>query len=315
MKSALLYKSKELGFLFLKIALVSVAFVFIYFQLQGKSNGDWIELFRHLFGRFSFGALLFILLLSVANWTLETLKWQNLVSYFQKISFSESLQQTLSSLTISIFTPNGIGEYGAKVAYYPKDRTKQILLLNFLTNGIQMLFTTIFGILGITYISTLYFEIVPQQQLLLISGVSFVVFVLLYLLRQVKLFGVSLIDTFQKVKSIPKPIHYKNVLLGLIRYLVFCHQYYFILTLLGADLPYATTLTLLFSMYLLASLVPNLQALDVAIKGSIGMYLFGLFGINEWIVLFAASVMWIFNYLLPSTIGSFYVLKYRPQWK
>ncbi|MCB9426002.1 MAG: hypothetical protein H6584_03085 [Flavobacteriales bacterium] len=315
MKSAITYKSKQLAFLLLKIAIVSLAFVFIYFQLQGKSNGDWLGLFTDLTSHFSVSALFIIFILSIINWTLETLKWQNLVSFFQNISFAEALQQTLSGLTLGIFTPNGIGEYGAKVAYYPKDRTKQILLLNFLTNGIQMVFTTGFGIIGLTFISSLYFEVLPKHQLVLtatvfISGLTF-----LFLFRNAKIFGVSLIDTLLKIKSIPTAIHLKNTLLGFVRYMVFCHQYYFILALLGVDLSYTITLNLLFSMYLLASLMPNLQALDVAIKGSIGMYLFGLFGINEWVVLFAASVMWIFNYLLPSTIGSIFVLKYQPQWK
>lgn len=315
MKSAITYKSKQLAFLLLKIAIVSVAFVFIYFQLQGKSNGNWFSLFTDLTSHFSVSSLTVILVLSILNWTLETLKWQNLVSFFEKISFNEALQQTLSGLTISIFTPNGIGEYGAKVAYYPKDRTKQILLLNFLTNGIQMVFTTAFGIIGLTFISSLYFEVLPKDQLLIIASVVFAIMAVLFLLRNTKIFGVSLIDTLLKIKAIPTAIHSKNALLGLVRYMVFCHQYYFILILLGSDLSYIITLNVLFSLYLLASLVPNLQALDVAIKGSIGMYLFGLFGVNEWIVLFAASVMWIFNYLLPSTIGSIFVLKYQPQWK
>ena len=65
------------------------------------------------------------------------------------------------------------------------------------------------------------------------------------------------------------------------------------------------------SMYLLASIIPSIFIFDVAIKGSVAVYLFSFVYINEVIILSITTIMWILNFVLPSIIGSYYVLRFK----
>ena len=145
--NAIPYKAKQFLLVLLKLLIVCGAVAFLYAQLKTKDLSDW-----HLVTqKFTFLSFLGILFLSFLNWLLECLKWKNLVSGFKKITFKKAVEQTLGSLTASIFTPNRIGEYVAKGMYYSKEQTKKIIFLNFLGNSVQMLVTLFFGLIGCVF--------------------------------------------------------------------------------------------------------------------------------------------------------------------
>jgi hypothetical protein len=58
----------------------------------------------------------------------------------------------------------------------------------------------------------------------------------------------------------------KNILLGICRYLVFSHQYYFLFLAFDVDLPYLILMSAVTSVYFLASSLPTFQFLDFAVK-------------------------------------------------
>ena len=64
----------------------------------------------------------------------------------------------------------------------------------------------------------------------------------------------------------PKAIHRKNILLGVLRYLVFSHQYYVLFLAFDVDLPYFTLIATIAVVYFLASSLPTFQFLDFAVK-------------------------------------------------
>ena len=63
-------------------------------------------------------------------------------------------------------------------------------------------------------------------------------------------------------------------------------------------------------MYLLASVIPSIFIFDVLIKGSVAMYIFTIVGVNEFTILSIVLLMWILNFVLPSILGSYYVLTF-----
>ena len=64
--------------------------------------------------------LIIILLFSVINWMTEIKKWQVLVNSFKKISFLEATIQTLTSHSMSLFTPYKTGDFAWKLMYFNK---------------------------------------------------------------------------------------------------------------------------------------------------------------------------------------------------
>ena len=65
------------------------------------------------------------------------------------------------------------------------------------------------------------------------------------------------------------------------------------------------------SMYLLTSVIPTIFIFDVVVKGSVALYLFGIVQVNEFTILSTTTLMWILNFVLPSLIGSFYILNFN----
>ncbi len=93
-----------------------------------------------------------MLFLTIINHFLEIAKWKILTNNVKKNSWLEATKQSLASLTLSLITPNRIGEYGAKALYYTNDKRKQILLLNFAGNFYQLVITIVLGAIGLVYL-------------------------------------------------------------------------------------------------------------------------------------------------------------------
>jgi hypothetical protein len=238
------------------------------------------------------------------------LKWQNLVEFIHKITLGEATKQVLGALTAGLFTPNGVGEYAGKALFFEKKDTKNVLFLNLICNGIQMILTVIFGIFGLLYFNAQYNVITPKTVTLLF-GLLILVFLVSFLLKKFTIKGYSIERLIHKINEIPKPIHQKNIFLAICRFLVFSHQYYFLFLAFDVDLPYLTVIATITSVYFLASSLPTFQFLDFAVKGSVAVYFFGILGVNEWIVIFVTTLMWFLNVVLPVVIGSYYVLNFK----
>ena len=304
------HKAKQFLVFTIKVLIVTGAFYFIYQQLANNDQLDWQKFIVLFQKNKSVSGILFILLFSFLNRFFEILKWQNLVSYIRKISLSEATGQVLGALTAGIFTPNGLGEYAGKALFFEKSATKKIIFLNLICNGIQMILTIIFGVFGLLYFNA-NFNIITTKTVAVLFGLLFVVFLVVFSLKKIKIKGYSIEKLIHKINEIPKLIHQKNILLGLSRYLVFSHQYYFLFLAFDVDLPYLPLMSAITSIYFLASSLPTFQFLDFAVKGSVAVYFFGILGVNEWIVVFISTLMWLLNVVLPVIIGSYYVLNFK----
>ncbi|MFA9190493.1 hypothetical protein AAGV28_03845 [Flavobacterium sp. FZUC8N2.13] len=304
------HKTKQFLVLLIKILIVAGAFYFIYNQLANNDQLDWQKFIVLFQKNQSFLGISFILLLSILNRYFEILKWKNLAQYIRKISVSESTKQVLAALTAGLFTPNGVGEYAGKALFFNKSEAKKVVFLNLICNGIQMVLTVVFGIFGLLYFNALYHVITPKTVLILF-GIIFLLFGILFFSKKINIKGYSIEKLIHKINEIPKPIHQRNILLGICRYLVFSHQYYFLFLAFDVHLPYLILIATIASVYFLASSLPTFQFLDFAVKGSVAIYFFGILGVNEWIVVFISTLMWFLNVVLPVIIGSYYVLNFK----
>ena len=167
-----------------------------------------------------------------------------------------------------------------------------------------MILTVIFGTIGLLFLG--YWKWV-----LIIIAVSIFFLLFSIFLKKIKIKGYSIEKLIQKINEIPKPIHRKNIVLGILRYLVFSHQYYFLFLAFDVDLPYWTLISTIAVVYFLASSLPTFQFLDFAVKGSVAVYFFGILHVNEWIVVFVTTLMWFLNVVLPVVWGSYYVLNFK----
>lgn len=310
------YKTKQFFFVLIKLSIVFGAFYFIYNRLSTNGYLDFSVFVDFLTKNdvFLTKNIIFVLFLSIFNWFLEILKWQNLVSFVKKISFKEALDQSLGALTASLFTPNRIGEYGAKAVYFSKSYRKRVLLLNLLGNMAQMSATILFGIIGfITFINKYDVEIsyIKLSRLLILIVILLGFSVLGIKQNRYRIKGFSIERITDYIKEIPSKNHALNIFYAIIRYLIFSFQFYFLLTVFGVSVSYINAMVVITSMYLLASIIPTIFIFDVVIKGSVAVFLFSYVNVNELTVLSIITIMWLLNFVLPSIFGSYFVLNFN----
>lgn len=308
------HKTKQFLVLIVKLLIVGGAFYFIYNQITENPKLNWSEFCRMLVNIASFKNIILILFLSFLNRFLEIVKWQNLVQVIHEISIGEATKQVLGALTASFFTPNGIGEYAGKALFFEKTKAKKVVFLNLICNGIQMILSTVFGVFGLLYFNTT-FNVISTLTVSILFGITILVSGIVFVSKKISIKGYSIEKLIHKINAIPKSIHQKNILLGIGRYLVFSHQYYFLFLLFDVQTPYLLIMAAITSVYLLASVLPTFQFLDFAVKGSIAVYFFHLLGVNELIVVFVSTLMWFLNTVIPVLFGSYFVLNFKIPWK
>ncbi|MCW4468656.1 hypothetical protein OGH69_06765 [Flavobacterium sp. MFBS3-15] len=303
-------KAKEFLVLTAKLLIVGGAFYFIYSRISDDDSLDWSRITEAASREGSYLLISLILLLTFLNRFLEIVKWCNLVSWLQPLPLAKAAEQVLAAMTAAIFTPNGIGEYAAKALYYKKQQAGDIIFLNLVCNGIQLIIAVLAGIAGLIIFNVVY-DVIAVGTLLLILGAIVAAGLLVFASRNIAIKGYSLQRLFAKVGEVPKAIHRKNVLLGFGRYLSIIHQHYFLFLLFGVDLPYPIMISAIAGIYFLGSSLPTFQLLDFAVRGSVAVYFFGILGVNEWIVVFAATLQWLLNIVLPVAIGSYFVVRFK----
>lgn len=316
MYNALPHKTKQFFFVLIKLSIVLAAFYFIYYKLAYNDALNISSFIGFLYKNHIFSAInvLVLLILSILNWFFEVLKWRMLATTIKKISFKNALEQSLGALTASLFTPNRIGEYGAKAIYFAPHLRKRIMLVNIIGNTLQMVITTLLGLVGFSFYILKYNPNLNYNKLIIILILLLLALVVICFIIKKTNFnikGFSFKKTLLFFKQFPKNKLTLSFILAIIRYAIFSFQFYVLLNILKINLSYLDTMVIITSMYLLASIIPSIFIFDVVIKGSIAVYLFSLAGVNEFVILCIITTMWILNFVIPSIFGSYYVLNFN----
>lgn len=308
------YKSKQFLWLVLKLAIVIGCCYFIYDKIAYNRDIDFDRFWSFLinFNVFSAKNILFLLIFTSFNWFFEITKWQLLVEKIHAISWLTSGIQTLSSSTLAMITPIRTGEYGVKILYYPKALRKEVALAAFAGNLYQLLISLGLGVWGIIHLIN-YFEKTFISTVLIIFLVGLLALVAVFLLKKNIPFLQKWFPKFlTKFNFIYEKQNRKAFLMSLVRYLIFSHQFYFLITLFEIDMSYIDAMACITSMYALTSVVPILPVFDFLLKGSVSILIFSFFNIDPILIITITTLMWVLNFAIPALIGSYFVLNLKP---
>lgn len=308
------HKSKQYLLATLKLFIVAITFSYIYVKLIHSSTlnfRDFIDSF--LAKTTSITVILLFLLLTASNWFFEILKWKTLCGVVEMISFKTALKQSLASLTVSLVTPNRIGDYGAKALLFIPEKRRQILLLNFYSNATQMMVTCCFGIIGLVYVIQTYGLSFSTTKVLLFLAAIILLGILGYTFKEKELIlkGLSVAKVFNYFKNIAHQIKLRVLVYALARYFSFSLLFFTMLNFFGGEVNFPKAMPLIFTMYLLVSLLPSIFIFDVVIRGGVAVWLFSLAGVTELPILCTVLGMWLLNFVFPALWGSFYVVSYK----
>jgi hypothetical protein len=309
---ALSYKSKQYGLIALKVLILMVTFGYIYLKIAQNESISFSEFIVTIRNRQSTLILLFFGF-AAANWFFEILKWQTVISPVRKLSLTEATRQSLAALTVSLPTPNRIGEYGAKAFFFAPDKRKKVLLLNFFSNITQMGITCIFGLYGLVYvIANFGLSISVANSLIVILALTiFGITAYIFKEKELLIKDLSIGKILRYTKNLPIEVKVKTILYSLLRYIIFSSLFYLLLIFFEAKIDVSEAMPIILAMYLLASVIPTIFIFDVVIRSGIAVWLFSLAGIPEWPVLCTVLAMWLLNFVIPAVWGSFYVVIHR----
>lgn len=309
------HKANQFFSLVLKILVVLAAVSFIWYKVTHDEAMDFDQFVDILYDYriFSFTNIVVLIILTILNWYFEILKWQNLSSHVRENSFKAAMRESLASFTAAIFTPSRIGEYGAKCLYYTRAAWRKIIFLNFLGNTAQLFATYFFGIAGLLFLITSLEMALPVFNIILVSGLLFAPFILYVGMKKfrIRIKGYSVKRLEESFHNVSEEIRWKTLIYASIRFLIFTHQFYFLLLQFKVDVSYPLLISAVFSTYILASIIPTMIIFDAFIKGGFAVWIFGFLQVPQIIILTIVLTVWILNFGLPGLAGSYYVLRYK----
>ena len=313
---------KTLGFL-LKITIVVFALYFLYQQLTSKKAIEGFDIAfikQTILENQSLVVLVFLMMFF--NWLVEAIKWKFLIAKIEKVSMLTSLRAVFSGITVSVFTPNRIGEYGGRVFCLEKADRMQGVLITVLGSMAQLLTTIFFGSMGILFLNNYIPELQElYQEMEYTFPLMLFMLLLLNILLLLLFHNISVISNLMdKYGWLSKYKKYKEVftfyntqelafvfLFSIIRYAIFTTQFFILLNLFGVDISYFDSIILTMFMLFVISIIPTIAISEIGIRGSVSVYLFGLVSANTLGILSATFVLWVINLLLPAIIGAFFV--------
>ncbi|MGD0710370.1 MAG: lysylphosphatidylglycerol synthase domain-containing protein [Bacteroidales bacterium] len=318
--------------LIIKLVVIAVACLYIYWRLFVKENiGDTLQSFHAINTSAFISVLVSVFLLMFLNWGIESVKWKYLIKKIETISFIKSLIAVLTGITVSIFTPNRVGEFAGRVFVLEKADRWKAVLITMLGNFSQLLVTIIAGAIGFLFFAKKYINPGATQEyyfygLLMIVVIMVVLLLLLF-------FNVSFLTNvvnrlpakLDKVKQYGEvfSLYSKRELLLILlfsfgRYIIFNAQFYLLLHLFGVNIPLNETIMMTAMIYLVMAAIPTFAFTELGIRGSVAVYFIGMYfemhnpaGANDLGILAASTVLWLINLAIPALIGVLLIFKLK----
>ena len=317
----------------IKILIIALAFWFIYRRLFVKDRLDEaIKNFQDNFNQPSFIiGLLLVAALMLVNWTIETLKWRFLISKIEKLSFLNALIAVFSGITVSLFTPNRVGEYAGRVFVLEKADRWEGVLITMLGSFSQLMVTLVAGAVGFIFFAAEFLnpDGIPENYFLAIIFIASIFIILLLLLFFNVSFLTGIINKLprrlQKLKHYGVIFSYYSkaelllaLLMSLVRYMVFVTQFYLLLRLFGVNIPFCYSLLMVSMIFLSMAAIPTIALTELGVRGSVALYFIGLYFIahhavanNDLGIITALSVLWLINLAIPALLGAVFVFRLK----
>lgn len=316
-----IFRKRYIG-LFIKVVIAIVALVFIYREVQLKDQDTDLQFGIQVLAH-NLLQLSVLVSLMMLNWTLEAFKWRTLVQHMEKISVWKSLKAIFSGITIAIFTPNRVGEYGGRIFHLKKADRIDATLFTIVGSYAQLVVTLVTGIVATVFFLPQHVGLGPitpmQYNLigLLMFGLA-IALVVLFL-------NTRLLTTIINWLPIPdKYRHYASVfeyhssatlwkvfLASLGRYLIFTFQFFLLLHLFEVDINYANAMMMISMTYFVMTAVPTIAITELGVRGSVAVYFLGMISTNVKSIFLASSMLWLINLAVPALIGVLFIFQLR----
>lgn len=278
---------------------------------------------------FGAGAFKFwlVLMLVFVNWGLEARKWQLLISDLQRISYFVAFKAVLSGVTLSLNTPNRIGEYGGRILYMKEGNRIKAISLSIAGSMSQLIVTLLMGCGGLCFM--IYTRRPGMDGLMgmsffwvgiLLSASAAAALLLLFIYFRLS----WLIKIIEKIPPFVRYAQFISVLerfdakillrllsLSFFRFLIFVLQYILLLQVLNVQMSWIQGLWIISVLFLVLAIIPSVAIADLGIRGKFSTELLSLYSANTIGIIGTAFGIWFINLFIPAVAGSIFLLGIR----
>lgn len=312
-------KKRYIG-LAIKLVIAIVAFWFIVQKLRLKNEDvDLLQAMTDLTASANLGYFILLLVMMLTNWMLESYKWRLLMTAIEDIGFFKSMKAIFSGVTIALFTPNRVGEYGGRVFHLMKADRIEAVLLTVVGSYAQLLVTIMAGLLSCIWFIPYQIGFGPFNEIgalaLGVLTIATCVFLVIMYLNTAVLSSVlnrlPIPDKFKHYTAVFSK-HEPRVLLRVLllsasRYLVFTAQFILLLHIFNVNVSYIEGLMLISLTYLTMTVVPTIAITELGVRGSLAMYFLGTVSSNAVGIFTASSILWVINLVIPALFGVIFI--------
>jgi hypothetical protein len=263
--------------------------------------------------------LLLVIFFMLANWSIESLKWKMAVSGFYPLGFAKAFRGVLFGLSVAIFTPNRSGEYFGRIWVIPNHARVKSILATIFANSMQLAVTLIFGAISLfmwQINNKLPFGINHQKMevyllaIVLIAALFVAILILFWKRTEILKTPVSaMLKEVRQTWSLNLVFQLWG--LSFLRYLVFMVQFWILLKLCNAPVPFMETFYGIGIMYLVMALIPVLTFAEPAVRSTLSVLFLSVYSSNEAGIVCASIFMWIINLAIPALAGAVLLNSYK----
>lgn len=269
-----------------------------------------------------------VLALMILNWSLEALKWKQLLRHLEPIGFLQSLKAVLAGVAFAVNTPNRMGEYGGRILYVKEGHRLDAVSLSIAGGIAQLLVTLWMGCGSLVYLlnrsqdpafrdliapQNLWLRLCLSMMLVISLGLTLFYFRISWLAKWLeKMPG---FHRFQHHLQVLEDLHVTSLLrvflLSLLRYTIFVFQYILMLELMQVTLSFWQSWWFVSLLFFVLAVIPTIALAELGIRGSISLQIFGWLSSNAAGILAVSVSIWFINLVIPALAGSLLMLGVR----
>jgi hypothetical protein len=265
-----------------------------------------------------------VIALVFVNWGFEAKKWQVLLRTIQPVKFFTSYKSVLCGITLSLNTPNRIGEYGGRILFVEEGKRIKAIPLSIVGSISQLIITLVIGCGGLLYLifsqgnnsnQVIGLSLFWLKTLLLLSSFFSILTILFY-------FKLSwLTKLVDKIPAVSRYVQYISVLedfnvklllrllyLSFLRYVVFVIQYILLLQVLHVNILWINGFWIISILFLVLAIVPSFAIADLGIRGKFSTELLSFYSANTVGIIGTTFGIWFINLFIPAFAGSLLIL-------
>ncbi len=261
--------------------------------------------------------LIVTVLLMLLNWSIEAYKWQQLLLQLSPITFIQSIRSVFAGISLSLITPNRIGEYAGRLVPIPHVPKTKGIVAQIVGNMAQFMAAGWLGVIsGCVYITinTGAAYLIP---VVVCSTLVLVPITLFYFsVRRVSKYKSKwallnkALKYFYFIQYYPKHALIKIFLISVTRYLLFALQYYLLLKALQVPIFLHHTIIGVLLVFWLMAIIPTIGITELPVRTQVAYQILSVYATAPLPIFIASILLWLINLVLPAIVGTMFFIRF-----